>query len=131
MPFKDKISLVIKVCCSRSVRRESQLSGEIQTQLSSHVGVIDIGQDVPHIFAVALHVAQIQWYGDGSMRHVNLAGVQQLNRPDQAAIGGGGRRSKVRQRDTRADGRGRRKYVAPGAGADGSWTGSLVRVECS
>jgi len=72
---KIEISIVIEAGGPGAARRKSQLGGEIQTQFGSHVRVIDVGQDVPHILAGALHVAQIQWYGDGSMRNVNLAGV--------------------------------------------------------
>jgi hypothetical protein len=75
---------------------ESEFGGEIQTQLGSYVGVINIGQDIPHILPASLQMAQIERYGNGPMRGVNLASVQQLNWPDQAAIGVGGWRSEVR-----------------------------------
>src|SRR5215469_4939455 len=128
---KMRFPLLSKLAVLEPFASKVKLRGEIQTEFGSHVRVIDVGQDVPHILAVALHVAQIQWYCDGSMRHIDLAGVQQLNRPDQAAVGGGRRRSKVRQWYTRAHGRGSWKEIAACAGAEGAWTGSLVRVECT
>jgi hypothetical protein len=78
------------------VRRESKFGGKIQTQLGSDIGIVNIGQDVPHIFATSLQMAQIKRYGDGPMRDVKHTGIQQLNWSDQAAIGVGRGRSKVR-----------------------------------
>ena len=94
--IKHNVPVASKIARSGRVRREGEFGGEIQTQLGSDIGVVNIGQDVPHILPASLQMAQIKRYGNGPMRGVNHACIQQLNRPDQAAISVGRRRSKVR-----------------------------------
>jgi hypothetical protein len=77
------------------MRCERKFGGKIQTQLGSDIGIVNIGQDVPHIFSTSLQMAQIKRYGNGPMRDVKHSGIQQLNGSDQAAIGVGRGRSKV------------------------------------
>ena len=93
---KYDVPVRIEVPRSSRVRRESKFGGKIQTQLGSDIGIVNIGQDVPHIFSASLQMAQIKRYGNGPMRDVNHSGIQQLNGPDQAAIGVGRWWSKVR-----------------------------------
>jgi hypothetical protein len=73
---KYDISIRIEVSRSGRVRRESKFGGKIQTQLGSDIGIVNIGQDVPHILPASLQMAQIERYGNGPMSNVNHAGIQ-------------------------------------------------------
>ena len=73
---KYDISIGIEVSRSGRVRRESEFGGEIQTQLGSDIGIVNIGQDVPDIFSTSLQMAQIERYGNGPVRNVKHAGIQ-------------------------------------------------------
>ena len=80
--YRNRDGVLIEVSRPGGIRGKLKLSREVQTQLSTHRGVRDICQDVPHRLVGASQCSLVQGYCDGSLLGVNHTGVQQLHWAD-------------------------------------------------
>src|ERR1700761_3933921 len=93
--IEHDVSIRVQVASSCRGVDEIELRGKIQAEFLSNPLIGNVGQDVPSRLAGALDRSFIQRDGNGAGSGVDLTGIEQLHRSDQALVNGGRRRPEV------------------------------------
>ena len=92
--IEHDVSIRIQVASSCRGVDEIELCGKIQAEFLGDPLIGNVGQDVPGRLAGALDRSLVQRNGNRAGSGVDLTGIEQLHRSDQALVNGGRRRAR-------------------------------------